>query len=170
MTTDHATASAGAAEDIAILDALQERMERIIRGDSPNAGRFCGYCYARLGDQDPACPVCGREVAEMGALSRVPRDGLRVYNAYRRKMRLWVNLFAFLGIFIAVVLFIVMIVYLPNPWVWFAVPVLFFGSWYFANLLAGFGAAIGDRQGMPLRTGLWHQLLQHRAAGENLDT
>jgi hypothetical protein len=51
------------------------------------------------------------------------------------------------------------------------VPVLFFGSWYLANLLGGgVGAAIGGRKGTPARAELWRQLLQRRAAGENLDT
>jgi hypothetical protein len=171
MTTDHAPPASPASGDAAILDALQERMDRIIRGDSPNAGRFCGYCYARLDPDRPACPLCGRDTRETPPVPRVPRDALRAYNAHRRKMRLWVNLFAYLGILLAVILFIVMIVFLPNPWVWFSVPVLFFGSWYLANLLGGgLGAAIGGRQGVPLRAALWGRLLERRAAGENLDT
>jgi hypothetical protein len=170
MTIDQRSASPSR-NDESFLDALQERMERIIRGDSPNAGRFCGYCYARLDEDSSACAVCGRSAGSFLPVSRVPRDALRVYNVHRKKMRLWVNLFAYLGILIAVVLFIVMIVYLPNPWVWFAVPVLFFGSWYFANLLGGWlGALLGTRQGVPARSAAWHQLLERRAVGENLDT
>jgi hypothetical protein len=170
MTIDQRSASPSR-NDEAILDTLQERMERIIRGDSPNAGRFCGYCYARLDEAASTCAICGRSAADYQPVPRVPRDALRVYNAHRKKMRLWVNLFAYLGILIAVALFIAMIVYLPNPWVWFAVPVLFFGSWYFANLLGGWlGAMLGTRQGVPARSAAWHTLLERRAAGENLDT
>ncbi|MGD9895034.1 MAG: hypothetical protein AB7R89_18920 [Dehalococcoidia bacterium] len=170
MTIDQRSATPSR-NDEAIFDALQERMDRIIRGDSPNAGRFCGFCYARLDEESMACAVCERSTVEYPPVPRVPRDALRVYNAYRKKMRLWVNLFAYLGILIAVVLFIVMIVYLPNPWVWFAVPVLFFGSWYLANLLGGWlGALLGTRQGVPARSVAWQQLLERRAAGENLDT
>jgi len=170
MTIDHRPSSPSR-NDARFLDVLQERMERIIRGDSPNAGRFCGYCYARLDDGVAACAVCGHAISEYEPVPRVPRDVLRVYNAHRKKMRLWVNLFAYLGILIAVTLFIVMIVYLPNPWVWFAVPVLFFGSWYFANLLGGWlGALLGTRQGVPARSAAWQELLERRAAGENLDT
>jgi hypothetical protein len=170
MTIDQRAVSPSR-DDEAMLDALQERMERIIRGDSPNAGRFCGYCYARRDDASSTCDVCGRTANDFQPVPRVPRDALRVYNAHRKKMRLWVNLFAYLGILIAVALFIVMIVYLPNPWVWFAVPVLFFGSWYFANLLGGWlGAMLGTRQGVPARSAAWNDLLERRAAGENLDT
>jgi hypothetical protein len=153
-----------------ILDMNQERMERIIRGDSPNAGRFCGYCYTRIDERDGRCAVCGRDSAEIAPVGRIPRDVLRVYNVYRKKMRLWVNTFAYLGILLAVALFIVMIVFLPNPWVWFAVPVLFFGSWYLANVFGGWlGAQLGARQGVPLRAEAWQRLLERRAAGENLD-
>jgi hypothetical protein len=170
MTIDQRPATVSG-DDAAILDALQERMERIIRGDSPNAGRFCGYCYARIEAEAARCPVCHRSTAEVAPVPRVPRDALRVYNAHRKRMRLWVNTFAYLGILLAVVLFIVMIVYLPNPWVWFAVPVLFFGSWYLANLLGGWlGALLGTRQGVPARAAAWRTLLERRAAGENLDT
>jgi hypothetical protein len=169
MTVDHR--SAAAPGDEPILDALQERMERIIRGDSPNTGQFCGYCYARLDQSQQQCALCGRATTQVTPVTRVPRDALRVYNAYRKTMRFWVNLFAYLGILIAVATFIVMIVLLPNPWVWFAVPVLFFGSWYLANLFGGwFGAAIGTRRGVPARSAMWQQLLHRRDAGENLDT
>ena len=170
MTTDHTTAAPARAGDEEILETLQERMERIIRGESPNAGRFCGYCYARLDPAHETCPVCGRALAAAGTLPRVPRAALRVYNAYRRAMRLWVNVFAFLGILIAVVLFLVMITYIPNPWVWFSLPVLFFGSYYLANVLGGgIGATLGERRGRPARAALWRELLERRATGENLD-
>ncbi|MGH2588239.1 MAG: hypothetical protein ACRDJE_25245 [Dehalococcoidia bacterium] len=170
MTTEQRTVQP-ASQDSEILTALQERMDRIIQGESPNAGRFCGYCYARLDEGQARCAVCGRTTDEVSPVSRVPRDALRVYNAHRKKMRFWVNLFAYLGILLAIALFVVMIVYLPNPWVWFSVPVLFFGSWYLANLLGGWlGALLGTRQGVPARALLWQQLLEHRAAGENLDT
>jgi predicted amidophosphoribosyltransferase len=159
-----------AQDDEQILDTLQERMERIIRGDAPNAGRFCGYCYARLDRGLDTCPVCGRRTDETGEVRRVPREALRVYNAYRRKMQLWVNLFAFLGIFLAIVLTGVMIAFLPAPWNFIAAVTVLFTAWYFANLLGGgLGAAIGSRQGRTARAARWRQLLQRRVSGENLD-
>ena len=170
MATDQAVPAAAAAEDERILDALQERMERIIRGDAPNAGRFCGYCYARLEREQERCAVCGRAVEVVPPVSRVPREALRVYNAQRRKMQLWVNLFAFLGIFLAIVLTGAMIALLPNPWNFFAAVSVLFTSWYLANLLGGgLGATIGMRQGGAARAKQWRQLLERRATGENLD-
>lgn len=170
MTTDRADVAAVPEGDLAILERLQERMERIIRGESPNAGRFCGYCYARLERDDGRCSVCGRTTAETPPVERVPREALRVYNAYRGKMQLWVNTFAFAGIFLSIVLCGLIIVYLPNPWKFIVVVVtVLAGSWYFANLFAGFGALLGMRRGAPIRAARWRELLQRRAAGENLD-
>jgi hypothetical protein len=170
MTTDHAPVSTSSDVDAPVLEQLQERMDRIIKGETPNAGRFCGYCYGRLDEEQTSCPFCGRELAVVGTVDRVPRDALRVYNVHRRKMQLWVNVFAFLGIFLAIVIAGLMVTYLPNPWLWFSVPMLFFGSWYLANLLGGgIGASIGMRQGGALRASAWQTLLQRRAAGENLD-
>lgn len=150
-----------------LLDALQERMERIIRGDAPNAGRFCAYCYGRVEADDQPCSTCGRAA---GSVPAVPRDALRVYNVYRKKMQLWVNLWAFTGILLAMILAGMMIAFLPNPWNFTAVAMLFFGSWYLANLLGGgLGAYLGARQGGVLRAAAWDELLRRRAAGENLD-
>ena len=171
MTTKPITPSTLAEDDRRILDTLQERMERIIRGDSPNAGRFCGYCYARLEAEQQGCPVCGRATQDIEPVARVPRDALRVYNAYRRKMQLWVNVFAFSGIFLSIVLAGVILAVFSTPWNYLAVVMMFFGSWYFANLLGGgFGALLGTRQGAPRRAAKWRELLERRAAGENLDT
>ena len=85
-------------------------------------------------------------------------------------MQLWVNTFAFLGIFLAIVFSGLMIALLPNPWSFLAVGMLFFGSWYLANLLGGgVGAILGMRQGGAARAAKWRELLERRAAGENLD-
>ena len=170
MTVDRARPPVSPAGDEAILDALQERMDRIIKGESPNAGRFCGYCYARLERDDARCPLCARPVDDVAPVTRVPRDALRVYNAHRRKMQLWVNTFAFTGIFLAIVISGVIVAFFAYPWNFLAVGTLFFGSWYLANLLGGgIGGTLGMRQGVALRSELWQQLLQRRAAGENLD-
>jgi hypothetical protein len=170
MVADQTTMVETQANDERVLDALQERMERIIRGDAPNAGRFCGYCYARLDRDIDACEVCGRAAGSVAVQPRIPRAALRVYNAYRRKMQIWVNVFAFLGIFLAIVLTGVMIAYLPAPWNFLAAVTVLFTAWYFANLLGGgLGAAVGSRQGRTVRAARWQQLLQQRAAGEDLD-
>lgn len=170
MTAESTTAPAAPQDDQAVLDVNQERMERIIHGDTPNTGRFCGYCYARLSKDDQACPVCRTSTRAVAPVTSVPRDALRVYNAHRKKMSLWVNLFAYGGILLSIILSGVMIVYLPNPWNFFAVVMLFFGSWYLANLLGGgIGGHLGMRQGGAIRAAKWQELLQRRAAGENLD-
>ena len=37
------------------LDRLQEKMEERLARKVPVAGRFCGFCYARLRGSDAAC-------------------------------------------------------------------------------------------------------------------
>lgn len=173
MTIDHGQRTGGyphSTPAAAILDTLQERMERIIRGESPNTGRFCGYCYARLEKDQDVCPVCATATSAVAPVDRIPRDALRVYNVYRRKMQLWVNFFAFAGILLSLIITGFMIALLPNPWNFLAVAMMFFGSWYLANLLGGgFGAYLGAHQGRPLRNRAWQTLLERRAAGEDID-
>lgn len=146
----------GPVDDATILEALQERMERIARGAAPNFGRFCGYCYVRLTAEDTACKVCKRRTRDVAPVESVPKDVLLAYLAHRKKMMLWVNLFAFLGIFISVILAGLMVAFLPSALKLLAIPVLLGGAWYFANLLGGgLGGHIGMRSGAAARLKKW---------------
>lgn len=170
MTTERVQVNAATGADGAMLERLQERMDRIIRGDAPNTGRFCGHCFARLDADDARCAVCGIATDEIAPVGRVPREVLLVYNAHLRKMRLWVNLFAFGGILLAIVLTGLMIAFLPSPWNFLAAVSVIFTSWYFANLMGGgIGAAIGGRQGAAAREAKWAEFSARRAAGETMD-
>ena len=146
----------GPADDEAILRALQERMERIARGDAPNSGRFCGNCYARLNSGETACKFCGSDAGRVPPVEAVPREVLIAYLAHWNKMRLWVNVFAFLGIFIAIVLAAVPLIFFPSALKLLAVPVMLGGAWYFANLLGGWvGGNLGERSGAAARARKW---------------
>lgn len=148
----------GKPEDEEILAALQERMERIARGGSPNSGRFCGYCYARLNTGETQCKICRRYVRDVTPADAVPRDVLRAYLAHWSKMRLWVNVFAFTGIFIAIVLAGLVLVFMPSALKLLAIPVMLGGAWYFANLLGGgLGGHIGMRSGAAARRRRWER-------------
>lgn len=155
----------GRPDDGAVLAALQERMERIARGGAPNSGRFCGYCYARLNTGETACKVCRRHTRDVAPVSEVPREVLLVYMAQRRRVALWVNLFAFLGIFIAVVLAGLIVAFVPTALKLLAVPVLLGGAWYFANLLGGgVGYHLGRRGGDAIRARRWQSYQSQRGA------
>lgn len=147
----------------ALLETLQERMERIARGDAPNTGRFCGYCYARLNSDDQQCKVCQTDAGAVVPAERVPDEVLLTYLAHRRKMMLWVNLFAFAGIFIAVVLAGLIVAFFPSATKLLAVPVMLGGAWYFANLLGGgLGGYLGQRSGRTARARRWQSFLDGR--------
>lgn len=151
-------------DDEELLARLQERMERIGRGGAPNSGRFCGYCYARLNTNEVQCKFCRRYARDLPPVDSVPREVLLVYMAHRRKMMLWVNLFAFTGIFIAIVLAGLIIAFFPTVLKLLAVPVLLGGAWYFANLFGGwFGGTIGERTGSAARLKKWRAWQEHRA-------
>jgi hypothetical protein len=143
-------------DDESLLPQLQERMERVARGGAPNSGRFCGYCYARLNSEQEQCAFCGTHARDTPAAAAVPREVLLVYMAHRRKMMLWVNLFAFTGIFIAIVLAGLIVALFPTVLKLLAVPALLFGAWYFANLLGGgLGGNLGERSGSAARLRRW---------------
>jgi hypothetical protein len=152
-------------DDEAILAALQERMERIARGDAPNTGRFCGYCYARLNTGEVSCRICRKHIRDIPPVDAVPRDVLKAYMAHYSKMRLWVNVFAFLGIFIAIVLAGLVLVFLPGALKLLSIPVMLGGAWYFANLLGGgLGGHLGMRTGAAARARRWRAFVERRAA------
>ena len=152
-------------DDETLLAALQERMERIARGGAPNSGRFCGYCFVRLNKGEDSCRSCGRSTAEVPPADSVPREVLLAYLAHWNKMRLWVNIFAFLGIFIAVVLAGLIVAFMPTVLKFLAIPMMLGGAWYFANLLGGgIGGHLGNRSGIAARARRWRSFQESRAA------
>ena len=41
------------------LDLLQDKMEERLARRVPASGRFCGFCYGRLRQEEAGCPFCG---------------------------------------------------------------------------------------------------------------
>src|SRR5205085_9720 len=102
--------------DTAFLDDLQVQMEEIGLQKVPNLGHFCGFCYGRLPDGATQCSYCGRTVAEVAPVAKVPIYVLRVYLAKRRREGMMVNTFAFIGLFLAVVLSGLIYLFLTGGW------------------------------------------------------
>ncbi|HWQ27788.1 MAG TPA: zinc ribbon domain-containing protein [Dehalococcoidia bacterium] len=128
---------------------LDEVLDAIRRGEAPNAGRFCGYCFTPLAERD-ACAHCGRSAAEVPPADRIPREIFEMYRALRRRESLVVNSFAYLGLTIGVALFVGMVAiavfYLNAAW-WFltlSIVVLLVGGRVLAGILGGI---IGDNLG-----------------------
>jgi hypothetical protein len=129
---------------------LDEIMGMMIKGQIPNVGRFCGYCYTPLGKDERACRHCGRSRAEYAPLAKIPAEFFVLYRNMRKRESLIVNSFAYLGLAIALALFVALVavaVYRYNAsWVLLLIATVVFmvGGRVFAGLLGGW---IGDNVG-----------------------
>jgi hypothetical protein len=159
--------SAGApTAETAYLDDLQVQMEELGLQRVPNLGRFCGYCYGRLPDGTDACRFCGRTATDVVPVSKVPIYVLRLYLAKRRREGIMVNTFAFIGLFLAVVLSGLIYFLLIGNWRVIAIFVLLLAGWYLANLLGGWiGASLGYNWGRSVRDTYWLRYIDDRRNG-----
>ena len=147
------------------LDQLQEKMEERLAHRVPAAGRFCGFCYARLRADDSACSFCHTPVAARPTVSEIPQDVLKAYKAKASTEARWVHTGAFTGLILASFIFLWMVVWGPgilgNPALAFLE--LLIGGYFLAQL---FGpllfAQIGYRRGARKRDALWAQHLATR--------
>jgi VIT1/CCC1 family predicted Fe2+/Mn2+ transporter len=160
------SAQSPVADETAYMDDLQVQMEQIGRQEMPNLGHFCGHCYGRLTDGEDRCRFCGRTITEAPPVDKVPIYVLRVYLAKRRREGIMVNLMAFVGLALAVVVSAVIYFFLTGNWKIIAVISLLFFGWYFANLLGGrLGAGWGYAWGKRVRDRYWVQYLEDRRNG-----
>jgi hypothetical protein len=161
------------APDIPIFSPrLDEVMGLMMKGEAPNAGRFCGYCYTPMSKTATACPYCSREVAEIPPLDQLPPEVIGLYKRMRKRESLIVNSFAFGGLFLAVLIFMGLVavaVYLMDQSLWmlaFATVFLLVGGRVFAGLLGGW---IGDNVGFEYSrrklVAEWQEFERSRKAG-----
>jgi hypothetical protein len=100
-----------------------------------------------MGKTAAACPYCQRPVVDTEPLSKLPAEIIGLYRRWRKRESLVVNSFAFAGLFLGVVIFMVLVavaVYMMDASLWmlgFATVVLLVGGRVFAGLLGGW---IGD--------------------------
>ncbi|HZP56819.1 MAG TPA: hypothetical protein VFC53_04605 [Dehalococcoidia bacterium] len=129
---------------------LDELMAAMLKGEAPNVGRFCGYCYTPLGRHADACAHCARTTADVQPVAKIPAGVFDLYRRMRRRESLIVNSFAYLGLAIALLLFILLVavaVYRFDASLWMmalATAVLIIGGRIFAGILGGW---IGDSIG-----------------------
>jgi hypothetical protein len=129
---------------------LDEVLGMMIKGEAPNAGRFCSHCYTPIGKSAAACPYCGRDTETHMPLGKVPSEVIALYKRMRKRESLIVNSFAFGGLFLGVLIFMILVavaVYLLEAAIWMlvlATVALLIGG----RVLAGiFGGWIGDNIG-----------------------
>jgi len=129
---------------------LDEVMAAMLKGTAPNAGRFCGYCYTPLGKRSDECGHCGHETAAYVPLPKLPRGLFELYSRMRKRESLIVNAFAFAGLALGLLLFVVLVaivVYRYEQSLWLlaaATFVLFVTGRVFAGILGGW---VGDTVG-----------------------
>jgi hypothetical protein len=136
------------AEELPIFSSrLDELMAAMLKGDAPNAGRFCGYCYSPLRRRDDRCGHCNAATTEWAPVTRLPVEFGALYKRMRRRESLIVNAFAFVGLALSTLMFILLVavaVYPLDgsiPMLIFATAAWIIGGRVFAGLLGGW---LGD--------------------------
>ena len=94
-------------------ERLEELLVAVTRGESPNAGRFCGHCYHPLGPDTVVCPHCGTVAAERPPVDRVPEEIVEILRAQRQTESRIVNGFAYIGLIIAVLAGLALVLGIP---------------------------------------------------------
>lgn len=129
---------------------LEEFLDTLYAGETPNAGRFCPFCYNPLPPAFERCDHCGQEIRDRATLDSLPRDVILMYRAKQKRESLIVNSLAFFGLGLGLAIFLGMVainvLYMEKAFWFFLIALVTFviGS----RLLAGiFGGIIGDELG-----------------------
>lgn len=151
------------------LDKLQEKMEERLERKVPLAGRFCGFCYARLRETDAVCPFCNTATAGRPTVAEIPQEVLKAYKAKQRTEATWVYMGAFVGLIIASIAFVWLELWGPgilgHPATGFAVLI---GGGYLLAQLTGpiISGQFGYRNGARKRDRMWAEFLARRDGAE----
>ena len=131
-------------------ERLEELLVAVTRGDSPNAGRFCGHCYHPLGERTRVCPHCATGTDQREPVATVPERVVEMLRAQRQTESRIVNAFAYAGLIIAVLGGLALVLGVPflrENLIWATVVyvvVLLIGGRGLAGVLGGY---YGDRIG-----------------------
>lgn len=141
-------------------------MDDVLEGGSPNAGRFCGYCYHPLtGAQPPgSCAHCGRSTDDWPPATKIPREVFAMYRAQLSREGWVVRGIAWGGLTAGVVLGLLPIAFFDVSWwtglAFFAIMAACYIG--FANLANSIGDAIGYGWGQRVLRGRWAAFVRQR--------
>lgn len=131
-------------------ERLDEVLNAIGEGETPNFGIFCAYCYNPIPEGFERCDYCGRDVATHPTVQSIPAEVIAMHLRKLKRESVIVNSFAYLGLALGFAIFLCLVavnVLLLNKELWFfitATVIFMLGS----RLLAGlFGGIIGDEIG-----------------------
>lgn len=148
---------------------LDEFLDRLQEGETPNSGTFCAFCYNPLPPDAERCDHCGQVLAERPAINSVPRDVVLMHRQMRKRESVIVNSFAFFGLGLGLAIFLglvaINVLYLDRE-LWFfviATVVFLVASRVLAGLIGGYiGDEIGYRYGHKKLAEDWRQHLSTR--------
>ncbi len=153
-------ASAGGSPFSARLQAL---LVDILRGEAPNAGRFCGNCYDPLARDARRCPHCGLATTQRPPVRQVPREVLAMFRAQRLREAIPVRSLAWGGLALGLALALLLMVALPFWWNVAAFVLVLAASYVAAaNIANWLGDAIGYRWGQRVLAKRWREFVRER--------
>jgi hypothetical protein len=148
---------------------LDDFLDRLQEGETPNSGTFCAFCYNPMPPDATRCEHCGQLTAERPTIVSVPRDVVEMHRRMRKRESVIVNSFAFFGLGLGLALFLglvaINVLYLDRE-LWFfviATVVFLVASRVFAGIIGGYiGDEIGFRYGHKKLAEDWHLHLATR--------
>jgi hypothetical protein len=157
-------------------ERLTDLMADVLEGKSPNAGRFCGYCYHPIptvtanggtwAESGEPCPHCGRLAGDWPPVTKVPADVIAMYRRQLSREGLAVRSVAWGGLTLGVTLGLLPLAFFGVTW-WSVLA--FFGTMAFfylasANLANSLGDALGYRWGQSQLRRRWEAFVRAREA------
>jgi hypothetical protein len=148
---------------------LQALLEDVLRGQAPNAGRFCGNCYNPLADDAEQCGHCGLSTTQHPPVHRIPREVFAMVRAQRLREAIPVRSLAWSGLAVGLSLALFLMVVLPFWWN-VGVSVVTFGASYIAaaNIANWLGDALGYRWGQRALEKRWRAFVRERNRDANI--
>jgi hypothetical protein len=148
-------------------EIFSERLEalaaEIIRGQEPNAGRFCGHCYNPLAVDATTCSHCARSLAETESVDRIPREVLLMINTKHSREARVVRTIAYGGLLLATIAASAALLFISGVWGIIAfVAVLVAGYFLSAIIANSLGDAWGYRSGQKGLASSWQEFLARR--------
>jgi hypothetical protein len=112
---------------------LDNFLEALREGGTPNHGRFCSFCYNPLPAEFDRCDHCGQDQKERAPLVAVPEAVIEMHKRMQKRESLIVNAFAYFGLALALTLFLglvaINVLYIDNVlWFFIATGVLLIGA------------------------------------------
>ena len=142
---------------------LQALLEDILRGQAPNAGRFCGNCYNPLTKDADQCGHCSLATAQRAPVRQIPPEVFAMFRAQRLREAIPVRSLAWGGLGAAMAVALFLMVVLPFWWNVLALVVtLVFGYVAAANIANWLGDALGYRWGQRVLEKRWQEFVEAR--------